>query len=329
MSESPEHNFLKTEFLSVLNRFSALELYGYNETSRRLFDLSCTLKRDWHRPLIGQVLWGHEEGIEKDLRSLLHDDEADIKAYIARSSIKNRQAVDEILSSYRKHGDSAELFRLKVFWAPPDFDADEERQRKFVANWLTGEVISDILFNVAFGRISARAVDFFLDSSGAFGLNLAVLHRISTEGFLNIAQLAKRLSISPTSVREKLLLLKGASFISNERDEAYWRVTESGRVFLDILARLAKEHAIGNYSDELMYVLGKLGCPVELSTVNSTVENGWNRPFGRLVHTLIYAQRQWGCSFDRLVHILIHPAVEEAIRQRGKAYLSKRNLDGA
>lgn len=71
MAESLEHEFLKNHFNLILQRFSNLKLYGFTETERKRFDLSCLLERDWTRPLVGQVLWRHSSGIDKDLRTLL------------------------------------------------------------------------------------------------------------------------------------------------------------------------------------------------------------------------------------------------------------------
>lgn len=51
------------------------------------------------------------------------------------------------------------------------------------------QVIEDILFNVVFGRINAENVDLFLNVSGTFELNLAILYDIATQGFLNISTL--------------------------------------------------------------------------------------------------------------------------------------------
>jgi len=79
MPESPEHEFLKTRFNEVLRDFSSLKLYGFTETDRKRFDFSCLLERDWTRPVAGQVLWRHTDGIDKDVRTLLTDTESEIK----------------------------------------------------------------------------------------------------------------------------------------------------------------------------------------------------------------------------------------------------------
>ncbi|MBD2022975.1 hypothetical protein, partial [Leptolyngbya sp. FACHB-711] len=113
MAESPEHEFLKNQANLVLNEFSSLKLYGFTETNRKTFDFSCLLNRDWSRPLVGQVLWKHIEGLEKDIRTLLADTESEIKVYVASDTIKHHTTFEEVVSDYRRTGRFNDLFRLK------------------------------------------------------------------------------------------------------------------------------------------------------------------------------------------------------------------------
>jgi hypothetical protein len=69
VAEAPEHQFLSHKFLEVLAEFSQLKLYGYTEADRKKFDFACVLHRDWDRSLVGQTLWKHTEGIDKDIRT--------------------------------------------------------------------------------------------------------------------------------------------------------------------------------------------------------------------------------------------------------------------
>ena len=61
MAESAEHTFLKGEFLNVLETFSLTSIFGYVEGDRKKYDMSCVIKRDWERPLVGQALIPQEE----------------------------------------------------------------------------------------------------------------------------------------------------------------------------------------------------------------------------------------------------------------------------
>ena len=44
MTESVEHSFLKNIATEVLRDFSNSRLYGFTETERKKFDMSCLLK---------------------------------------------------------------------------------------------------------------------------------------------------------------------------------------------------------------------------------------------------------------------------------------------
>ena len=128
MAESPEHDFLKTHFSRVLQDFSALKLYGFTETDRKRFDFSCLLDRDWSRPLAGQVLWRHTEGIEKDVRTLLTDTQSEIKVYLASDTVRHHATFEETISDFRRSGRFRDLFRFRPIWVPSDFDADKDNQ---------------------------------------------------------------------------------------------------------------------------------------------------------------------------------------------------------
>ena len=71
MKATPEHEFIAKCTDEVLSRFSDIRLIGVTESERRMFDYSCVLTRDCSRPLVAQLLWSHQEGIDKDLRTLL------------------------------------------------------------------------------------------------------------------------------------------------------------------------------------------------------------------------------------------------------------------
>ena len=76
------------------------------------------------------MLWQHEHGLEKDIRTLLFDSEALIKLCIVRDSARIRATLDDVLSSYRCTPDGRQkLIGLKLVFVPPDFDADKEEDR--------------------------------------------------------------------------------------------------------------------------------------------------------------------------------------------------------
>ena len=300
MAESPEHEFLKHSTRQILEDFSRLKIYGFTETERRKFDVSCLIERDWSRPLVGQVLWKHLEGVDKDVRILLADTDSEIKLLVARDSIKIRQRFEEVVSDFRRSGRFPDLFRLRSIWVPYDFDADDERQREMIGELVRAAIVQDILFNVVFGNLSEENVRFFLYTSGIPGLNLAILYIIATEGFFNISWLSKRLDVSTGPVREKLLLLHGAGFITTPPGSLAYRTTLRGRVFLDILMRLVFELTKASLSEEMKYILTKLGCKiVPLEEVAVAKEVFPRNPYIVLVRTIEEAKRNWGIYLFR------------------------------
>ena len=261
MAESAEHEFLKHAVNDVLSQFSSLQLYTFTETDRKLFDFSSLLKRDWKRPVVGQVLWSHGEGIEKDLRTLTHDAESDIKVYVAKDSVRHRQAFAEVISAYKTSGKFADLFKLKPIWIPSDFDADKLSDQGLIQEQLRHFVVDDILFNVVFGNITSADVHFLLNTSGLVGFQLRVLLFLSQERFINYTALASQLSMSTGPIREKLILLCGAGMLSTPRGESKYTVTSKGKVFLDIVRKLHDARLKKAMDPELEFVLTKLGCP--------------------------------------------------------------------
>ncbi len=154
MAESAEHNFLKTVTTEVLSNFSNSRLYGFTETDRKKFDMSCLLERDWSRSLVGQVLWKHAEGIEKDIRTLVTDQESEIQLYVASDKIKHHALFEEVVTDFKKSGFAKDLWKLKTLWIPSDFDADKENDRDIAREIIRSQIVNDLLFNVVFGNLS-------------------------------------------------------------------------------------------------------------------------------------------------------------------------------
>lgn len=260
MAESPEHIFLSQAFLQVLAEFSRLELYGYRETDRKKFDFSCTLRRDWDRLLVGQTLWAHEKGIDKDLRTLFTQKDAHISAYVVRDTVKSRALIEEVITDFRRSSHGEGLFRLKLFYVPSDFDADDEVARRVVGDLLRSQVTNDILFNVIFGRLSGHDIRYVLNLAKRYtALWLGVLHCLATEGPLDITGLSRRLKVSPGTIQSRIAVLQAAGFVWNLGPYlSYYLSTAKGRTLLDLLNRVWSEAARGQLSPELRYVLAKL-----------------------------------------------------------------------
>ncbi|WP_437914617.1 hypothetical protein WME73_02485 [Sorangium sp. So ce302] len=315
MAEAPEHAFLKTETVAVLNRFARLRLYGCTESDRRRFDLACMLERDWKRPLVGQVLWKHSEGLEKDIRTMVTDGEADIWLYVASDQVRHRLALEEVIHDYRRSGRAQDLFKLKVLWIPSDFDADSEVERGAVARVLESQIVEDILLNVVLGNLSADDVAFFLKASGIPGLNLAVLCEAAKGEPTNFSMVARNLGVSAAPIREKFMLLAGAGLVAAPLGSAAYQVTPRGTVFLDLLARVWQQATSDAVSSEMKFLLEKLGGDVvPLGVVNENREVFPSNPYVGLLKTIASAERRWGLDLATL-----RPPVESAPAQQGVA----------
>lgn len=254
MAESPEHEFLSMTFLDTLDEFSRARLYTYREASRRKFDFACDLVRDWTRPLVGQTLWKHSEGVDKDLRTMLTQTDANIWAYVARDNVKSRALIHEAVADYRQTSHHHDLHRLKVIWVPADFDADSERDRLLVKDLLRQRISTDILFNVVFGNLTRNDIRYFLSLGGVFGLKFAVLHTIATQQMTNYTGLANELESNPSTVRRQVLDLLPTGLIWRYAEGVMYYASLKGRVFLDLCSQFLEAHGTGNFSSELLYI---------------------------------------------------------------------------
>lgn len=224
--------------------------------------------------------------------------------YIARNSIKARQQFEETLGEYRKSERFPDLFRLKTIWIPHDFDADKEVQQHVVSNILRESIVEDILFNVVFGNLTEQNVQFFLGASGLIGLNLALFHEIATGyAYHNFTSLSQHLGVSSGPIREKILLLKGAGFITDPNSKASFSSTTRGRVFLDLVSTIVNERHNELLTPELSYVLTKLGCaPLPKHLNISSKDDFINNLYSRLLRTIDSAEKQWGIDFRNIQH---------------------------
>lgn len=305
MPESAEHLFLKENFLKILNDFSHLDIYGYTETERKKFDLSCLLERDLSRILVGQTLWNHARGIEKDIRTLLLDEESEIKVYLAKNDIKHYVLFDEIINDYKKSDVGKQLFKLKTIWLPEKFDADNLEHQQSMCSLLKNAIVDDILFNIVFGHLAAIDVNIFLDVSGIPGLNLNILYEIGTNGFINYPDLLKRLDMRSTGpIREKIIMLRSIGFLDRPRGASMYKISQKGKVFLDIVRRLDKELKTGDtVSEELGFILDKLGCSfVTGIEIDDDINIFSNNNYINLVRTVRNAKKNCKMDFENLVY---------------------------
>lgn len=299
MPESAQHLFLKDLVVDVLRDFSKLELYGLAEVDRKRFDFSCGIERDWTRPLVGQVLWKHERGIDKDLRMLLSDETSEVKVYVVRDNAANRLALDEVLQDFRRTPLGRDLFRLRVLWTTEGFDADDARHRQLVRSQVERQVVDDILLNVVFANLSARDLRIFLSPSGRIGLNLALLAHVAEHTTDGLKGPALTLDVDRGAISRTLLVLQAAEFIEALPHSLVTQLTLRGSLFLDLLARLADEQLEGQISPELSFILDRLDCPVPPEDVRGDPDP-LGGSFEQLLATTLAARHGWGIDLGNL-----------------------------
>ena len=263
MAEAPEHVFLSQTFLMVLQEFSGLSLYSYAEADRKRFDFACNIVRDWDRKLVGQTLWKHQEGIDKDIRTLLTASDASIWAYVARDTVKNRSIFSEAVNDFRTTGFSNDLHRLRVFWVPGDFSASNDEARTAVQQSLREDIVHDILFNIIFGNLTGDDIRCFMIAPRTAGQNLGVLYSIahSPDTASIEDDIAVNLRIRKADIGQSIYSLLGSGFLWQEGVFGRLRISLKGRVLLSLLSRIYAESSANGeegLSTELKFILGKL-----------------------------------------------------------------------
>jgi DNA-binding Lrp family transcriptional regulator len=243
MAQSPEHVFLSESLLAVLQAFTATDLYGYREANRSRFDFACDLLRDWERGLVGQTLWAHSKGLDKDIRTLLTEQHAAIRVYVARDDMVHRKALHEALADYRGTPLAESLGSLRVLWITPDFDAEDEADRNLAFENLRDQVVEDLLFNVVFEKLVRSDVQAVANDSGRVGLLIALMGLVARASNLNYRAMADSLGVSTGPVRERLQLLLGLGLVSTPPMGLDPTLSPKGKVLLDLLAAV---HRVGN-----------------------------------------------------------------------------------
>jgi hypothetical protein len=175
------------------------------------------LSRDLSRPLVAQVLWRHEHGLEKDLRTLLFDEGSTIKLYVLRDSTRIRATLDDVLKAYRRDAlMRRRLLGLRLVFVPPDFDVDKEEHHVWLRSFLSSSFWKDIAFGIVFGGLTRHALEIFIRHNGPFGLKYAILHEIGQNALIHTPTFKERLGYKTNGpIREAVAMLNAAGLIRN------------------------------------------------------------------------------------------------------------------
>lgn len=291
---------------------------GLSEAERRKFDYGCIILRDVSRPLVSQVLWSHEEGLEKDIRTLIFEGGAALKLYFVRDRIKNRAKIDEVIQSYRQNPSTANLLRgLKIIPVPEDFDADLIKHQNWMNRYILDSISSDLLFAVVFGKLSASDVRTFGLHGGPVGLKMAALHVISTVGFEHGPTLEKAVGAKGSPLREAIAMLTGLGLIAAPTFSVQRVPTIKGRFLIDLARLLTFEReTLSDWSDETKLILNYLKLD-PASGWQESANSLLNRDFVNDALTGVeYAYRQFGVD------------VMEGVNRKSPQFHSKFEADG-
>lgn len=296
MSDSAEHKFISAATDDALRSFSATKFLGATEAQRRTFDYACILQRDFSRPLVSQVLWSHQEGIEKDLRTLLFDGEASLKLYFVRDNVKNRARVFELIKSYRDAATVRNLLRgLRIVPVPEGFDADSEKQQKFMRNYLLNEISRDLMFGTVFGKLTKSDIRTFSNHGGPLGLKYAALHWIDREGINHGPTFEKKVGTKGSPLREALAMLRGVGYTVFPMNSIETAPSLKGRFLLDLSRKLAYEWSAQKiWSEELKLVTNHLGLDLPKHGDDLESTSYENNIAAELIDSIHSAKQQFG-----------------------------------
>ena len=74
----------------------------------------------------------------------MSEDQADIVAYGARHRSANELALFELIEHVRRSTLAAELRRVRIFWVPGNFDADDDSARTALRLHLDASIANDL-----------------------------------------------------------------------------------------------------------------------------------------------------------------------------------------
>jgi hypothetical protein len=305
MADSAEHKFISNALDRALGKFSETRLLGLREAERRTFDFGCILLRDFSRPLVSQVLWNHEGGIEKDLRTLLFDGGSSLRLYFVRDRIRNRMRIDEALKSYREKPETTRLLRgLRIIPIPEEFDADVEKDQLWLDYHVRHCISTDLLFGVVFGKLTAHDIKAFSEHGGPFGLRLAALQIIAEFGLHHGPTFEQQVGSRGSPLREAVAMLTGVGFVASLQGSIQRVPTLKGRFLLDFARRLEFERRTARqWSPEITSIMAhlRLDPPPTGSVID--VESAQKFKVLEILNSVSFAKSQFGVDVMKDINL--------------------------
>jgi len=336
---SPEHLFISEQLDISLSRYSRTKLYGVLEAERKTFDYACILDRDFSRPLVAQTLWHHPEGIDKDLRTLLHDMQSQLKVYFFKDSIRHRARIEEVIRSYKSSPLRQQLVGLRLFPVPSDFDADSEAHREWMADFVDRQILTDLLFAVVFGQLTAHDFDVFMRTGGPGDETFAILKLSLSDTSVIRSQndVARAIHWKGAKAQNSLVrtmrIFHAAGLVVADWDKRRFKFTSTtkGRLLWDLICLLWYElHYLDDWSDETVRILSILG---QERPPFVEIYQDWDMvPKNRVLRMLwwwgLYRKSRWGPpSSDTLIspifYSLGNPSLQSELQED-----TQRHTDG-
>ncbi|MER7281313.1 hypothetical protein ABT369_43455 [Dactylosporangium sp. NPDC000244] len=262
MAASDEHTAISEIFVGIVERLSNSRLYGFRESDRSMYDFACNLTQTHERIVVGQTLWGHHEGVLKDIVSLqANAGHTTLGIYLFPDTLRARRAIDEALQHIRRIRTGPAVL-LRMIPVPSDFRADNIEDHAHMVRYLEGRISDDLLLRNVFGNANADDLVRFQRFANIPGMNLAILEAIHEGTAPLVSNLASTLGAARTTTANKFDILVASGFIELNEDRPVG-LSPKGRLVRDIASLLRAALADPRVLNaELNLLLARVGISV-------------------------------------------------------------------
>ncbi|MEU7871081.1 hypothetical protein [Dactylosporangium sp. NPDC049140] len=262
MAASDEHTAISEIFVNIVERLSHSRLYGFRESDRSMYDFACNITQTHERVVVGQTLWGHNEGVLKDMISLqANSSHRTLGIYLFPDTLRARRAIDEALQHIRRIRTNPAIM-LRMIPIPSDFRAGNIEDHTHMVRYLERRISDDLLLRNVFGNANADDLVRFQRFANIPGMNLAILEAIHEGATPLVSNLASTLGSARTTTANKFDILVASGFIELNDDRPAG-LSSKGLLIRDI-ASLLKATLVdpGVLNAELDLLLARVGISV-------------------------------------------------------------------